>query len=69
MNEVIDLAFIAAKVAAMKDEKARKEALNKVTSFANTCGFLTVKTVVSDIIGGDGNIEYLAHFKKQIIKG
>ena len=53
----------------VKDEKARLDALNKVTSFAETCGFSTVKTVVSDIIGGDGNIEYLAHFKKQIIKG
>ena len=53
----------------VKDENARLEALNKVTTFAENCGFLTVKTVVSDVIGGDGNIEYLAHFKKQIIKG
>ena len=48
----------------VKSEKARNDALNKVTSFAESCGFTTVKTTPSDIIGGDGNIEYLAHFKK-----
>ena len=48
----------------VKDEKTRLMALKKVTDFAQTCGFITVNTVISDVVGGDGNIEYLAHFKK-----
>lgn len=48
----------------VKDEKVREEAVKKVTSFAEKIGFETVKVVKSDITGGDGNVEYLAHFKK-----
>lgn len=48
----------------VKSESARKEALKKVVSFAEEVGFITKATTTSDIIGGDGNIEYLAHFYK-----
>ena len=53
----------------VKDEKIRVMALKKVTDFAEACGFCTVNTVISDIVGGDGNIEYLAHFKKVCERG
>ncbi len=48
----------------VKDEKYRKMAVDKVTSSAEAVGFTTVSVVCSDITGGDGNIEFLAHFRK-----
>ncbi len=48
----------------VKDERFRKEALNNVCDFAKSVGFEVISTVRSDVIGGDGNIEFLAHFKK-----
>ena len=48
----------------MKDEKARISALNKVVEFAKAQGFSFVKHITSPIRGGDGNIEFLAHFRK-----
>ena len=48
----------------VRDSKARLDAVKKVTGFAENIGFKTVAVVQSDIIGGDGNIEFLAHFKK-----
>lgn len=48
----------------VKDDKLRASAVDKVVSFAEGVGFRTVATVRSDVIGGDGNIEFLAHFKK-----
>lgn len=48
----------------VKDDKARQEAVKKVVSFAEQIGFKHIKTVTSSIRGGDGNIEFLAHFKK-----
>ncbi len=48
----------------VKNEKARIDAVEKVVSFAESVGFQTQKTIISDILGGDGNIEYLAHFRK-----
>ena len=48
----------------VKDEKARASALNKVVDFAKAQGFAFVKHVTSPIRGGDGNIEFLAHFRK-----
>lgn len=48
----------------VKDEVYRKMAVDKVTDFAAFSGFVTVSVIESPIKGGDGNIEYLAHFRK-----
>ena len=48
----------------VKDEKERLFAIEKVCKSAESYGFLHIATVKSPISGGDGNIEYLAHFKK-----
>lgn len=48
----------------VKNEKARIKALTDVIEFAKQTGFKFVAYIVSPIVGGDGNIEYLAHFKK-----
>lgn len=48
----------------VKDEKVRLGALEKVTEFAKSIGFQLVSTARSDVLGGDGNVEFLAHFKK-----
>lgn len=49
----------------VKDEKARMSAVKKVTDFANEIGFSVISVINSPIQGGDGNIEYLAHFRKE----
>lgn len=49
----------------VKSEKARIDAVNKVINYALEVGFEYVAYVISPIEGGDGNTEYLAHFKKQ----
>ncbi len=46
----------------VKDEMARREALECVIASAESCGFLHKETVPSPITGGDGNLEYLAYF-------
>lgn len=48
----------------VKDEKARENAKKTVIDFARSIGFDCLGTIVSPIEGGDGNIEFLAHFKK-----
>ena len=48
----------------VKDEKARAMAVDKVVSFVKMIGFTCLGTTVSDITGGDGNTEFLAHFRK-----
>ena len=48
----------------VKSESARIAAIEKVVAFAKMTGFSHLGTVTSDITGGDGNIEYLAHFRK-----
>ena len=48
----------------VKDSKARDLAVRKVLDFAVSCGFSVKGTVQSSIKGGDGNIEFLAHFVK-----
>ena len=48
----------------VKSERERLDAVKKVTDFAAAQGFISLGTVTSPIQGGDGNIEYLAHFKK-----
>ena len=49
----------------VKDEKHRRYAVQKVTEFAKDHGFSVAGVITSSIEGGDGNIEYLAHFKKE----
>lgn len=49
----------------VKDEKLRKKALSDVISFASGCGFCPLGEMVSPIEGGDGNIEFLVHFRKE----
>ncbi len=48
----------------VKDEKHRKMALEKVIEFAKIQGFEYISYTDSPILGGDGNKEYLVHFKK-----
>ncbi len=48
----------------VKNDSLRRSALDDVVDFAAFCGFACVGTITSPITGGDGNIEYLAHFKK-----
>ena len=48
----------------VKDEKLRRFAVQKVTDSAAAVGFKLVSVTESPIRGGDGNIEFLAHFKK-----
>ena len=50
----------------VKDEKAREAALASVVSFAERIGFICKGVILSPIRGGDGNVEYLAHFHKKI---
>ncbi len=49
----------------VKDEKMRAAALSSVISFAEQIGFSCHGAILSPIRGGDGNIEYLAHFQKK----
>lgn len=46
----------------VKGEKARLEAIEKVILAAKEHGLTPLKTHPSPITGGDGNVEYLAHF-------
>lgn len=48
----------------VKDSKVRDLAVKKVVDFAVSCGFSVKGLVQSSIKGGDGNIEFLAHFVK-----
>ncbi len=52
----------------VKDIKIREKAKEKVVKFAEEHGFRTVSIIDSPITGGDGNIEYLAHFRKELEK-
>ena len=49
----------------VKDEKLRQFAIEKVVSSAVASGFVFCSTIRSPIEGGDGNVEYLGHFKKR----
>ncbi len=48
----------------IKDEAVRKETIEKVLNAFKKIGFKNEGTVESPIKGGDGNIEYLAYFKR-----
>ena len=47
----------------VKSDKLRREAVDKVVDFAKHIGFSLISVIESPIIGGDGNIEFLAHFR------
>ncbi len=49
----------------VKDESVRRAAIEKVTGCALAVGFDCLGVIKSAITGGDGNVEYLAHFKKK----
>ena len=46
----------------VKDSSLRKQAVDKVVTSAVSCGFDVIKVIESPILGGSGNVEYLAHF-------
>lgn len=48
----------------VKDPKARLAAVDRVVEFAKTVGFILKGVIESPIHGGDGNVEFLAHFVK-----
>ena len=48
----------------VKNDSVRSAAVRDVINFALHTGFTLEKIIESPIKGGDGNIEYLAHFKK-----
>ena len=48
----------------VKDTKIRDLAVKRVMDFAADCGFESKGIIQSPIKGGDGNIEFLAHFVK-----
>ena len=48
----------------VKDDKWRKAACDKVIASAEHSGFAFEKIIKSPVVGGDGNIEFLALFKK-----
>ena len=48
----------------VKDSKVRDSAVKKVIDFAGDVGFTVKEIIQSPIRGGDGNIEFLAHFVK-----
>ncbi len=47
----------------VKNAKIRNDAVKKVIDFANSLGFVCHSVIESPIIGGDGNIEFLAHLQ------
>lgn len=48
----------------VRDESARRAALDHVCTRAQATGFTVMGAIPSPIRGGDGNIEYLVHFRK-----
>jgi 23S rRNA (cytidine1920-2'-O)/16S rRNA (cytidine1409-2'-O)-methyltransferase len=52
----------------VKNDTLRKNAVDEVIDFASACGFGLCGLIESPIVGGDGNVEYLAHFKKMGLK-
>lgn len=48
----------------VKNEKVREAAKRDVIAFAESIGFKFIGSITSPIVGGDGNTEYLAYFRK-----
>ena len=49
----------------VKDDKQRNAAVDGVIEVARSVGFSFCGLIKSPILGGDGNVEFLAHFKKE----
>lgn len=49
----------------VKSSSVRQSGVNKVLDFAKAIDFELIDIRESPVIGGDGNIEYLAHFKNR----
>ncbi len=49
----------------VKDARRREDAVDAVIEFAKGCGFVLAGLMESPITGGDGNVEFLAHFTKE----
>ena len=49
----------------VKSDTLRKSVVDDVISFAEPCGFDLKGLIQSPIVGGDGNVEYLAYFVKR----
>jgi 23S rRNA (cytidine1920-2'-O)/16S rRNA (cytidine1409-2'-O)-methyltransferase len=49
----------------VKYEKVRMQSVDRVVEFAKSIGFVFNGIIKSPILGGDGNIEFLAHFRKE----
>ncbi len=50
----------------VKSEKARKAAIDNVCAVASEYGLRLRRLIESPIKGGDGNVEFLAYFKKEL---
>ena len=50
----------------VKDKSLRDKAVKDVVDFAVGCGFSLCGLIESPITGGDGNVEFLAHFRKEV---
>lgn len=53
----------------VRSDKDRAAAILRVITSAEALSLTHLKTIPSPIRGGDGNIEYLAHFRKQTKEG
>lgn len=53
----------------VKNQKVRREAARRVLSSAMAVGLAPIAVTASPIVGGDGNVEYLAYFIKQPFTG
>ncbi len=49
----------------VRDKSVRDGAVSRVIDFAKAVGFEYIGLITSPILGGDGNTEFLAHFKKR----
>ena len=49
----------------VKSSALRREAVDKVVGSAEAVGFETVGVMESPIVGGDGNVEFLAYFRRK----
>lgn len=50
----------------VRREEDRRSAIARVVASAGTCGFSHRGVIVSPILGGDGNVEYLSYFVKEV---
>lgn len=48
----------------VKNESLRRQAADDVVASAKLCGFDLIGLIESPVVGGDGNVEYLAYFIK-----